>query len=245
MSEWFEEWFNSPEYLNIYSHRSLNEADEFAKTLTDAFRFPESCKTLDLACGAGRHAIAFACLGHDVTAIDISQSLLDEAHRETAKQKLKINYLNADIRTFKSADKFHLVLNVFTSFGYSEKDEENFSVFRTAENNLKDGGSFVFDFLNENYVKKTLVPYSRNISGGTVFEQVREIKNNFVMKDIIIQSDGKINTFNERVKMYDSERLTAELENAGLTVESVWGDYKGGEFVKNYSPRFIAVCRKK
>jgi hypothetical protein len=48
---------------------------------------------------------------------------------------------------------FDVVFNVFTSFGYFEKREDDLHVFDSVQKGLKSNGLFVFDYLNSEYVK--------------------------------------------------------------------------------------------
>ncbi|MFM8787316.1 MAG: SAM-dependent methyltransferase, partial [Bacteroidota bacterium] len=51
---WFESWFDSPYYEEIYDHRDLSEAKEFILQLTTTLALPITAQILDLGCGWGR-----------------------------------------------------------------------------------------------------------------------------------------------------------------------------------------------
>ena len=60
MTEWFEEWFNSKEYLDVYQHRNDHDAKLLFELIMKNIDIPRKGKVLDLACGPGRHSIHFA-----------------------------------------------------------------------------------------------------------------------------------------------------------------------------------------
>ena len=79
MAEWFVSWFESEEYLNVYKHRDEKEARQLVESIISITNIKNKSKILDLACGAGRHSIEFAKKGFLLTAVDISENLLNNA----------------------------------------------------------------------------------------------------------------------------------------------------------------------
>ncbi len=54
-SDWFKDWFNTEEYLNVYQHRNENDAEEHINLILNNVQIPQNANVLDMACGAGRH----------------------------------------------------------------------------------------------------------------------------------------------------------------------------------------------
>jgi tellurite methyltransferase len=54
-------------------------------------------RALDVACGAGRNALALAANGYAVTALDISRVALERGRRSAAERGLTIEWLCADL----------------------------------------------------------------------------------------------------------------------------------------------------
>ncbi len=243
MTAWYVDWFNSDEYLAVYKHRDQLEADEFATTIIKNLNLASGCETLDLACGAGRHAIAFAKHGHKVTAVDLSPRLLEVGRESVAGSGLNVEFVRANILTYRPTHAYDLVLNVFTSFGYFENDEDNFGIFRTARASLKQSGIFVFDYFNINYINENFVPYTRQYIGKMVVEQSRSLDEETVSKTILIQSQTGLKAYRESVKLYNADTLVLQLEKAGFEILSLRGNYNGDQFSNITSPRFIALCK--
>jgi len=243
-SEWFKDWFNTEEYLSVYQHRNESDAEEHIKLILENVNIPSEPKILDMACGAGRHAIILARKNFDVTAVDLSENLLSIAKKNTYDENLKLNFVHSDIRKFKSDDKFNLVLNLFTSFGYFESDEENFSVLQKAYDLLIDDGFFVLDFFNSYFLEQNLVESSEEILGEVKIHQFRKIKGNRVTKKIVITKNGNLSQFEESVRMFTKADLLNAIQNIGFDIYKTFGDFLGNKFEKFTSPRLIMICKK-
>jgi 2-polyprenyl-3-methyl-5-hydroxy-6-metoxy-1,4-benzoquinol methylase len=244
MTEWFEEWFNSKEYLDVYQHRNESDAKKLFVLISSHIHIPLKGTVLDLACGPGRHSILFARNGYNVTGVDLSDNLLRVAELAAKKEKLVIQFIKADLRSIQLNEKFDLVVNLFTSFGFFENDKDNFSIFKTASHLLKPGGYFVFDFLNSSFIENNLV---RESSEGKQHEKIiqkRRIEGNRVIKDIIIHHNGTVKTFYESVKLYRWEELHKAIRENGLAIKKTFGDFTGHDFVEATSPRIIIIAQK-
>ncbi len=244
MTEWFEEWFNTEEYQNVYRHRDDADAERLVKMILAGTGLDHRARVIDLACGTGRHSIQFAEKGFDVTAVDLSENLLNVASKTAKCQGLKIKFVNGDLRKFCITSKFDLAVNLFTSFGYFETDDENFSLFSIAYNLLNPGGYFVIDYFNANYLRNNLIPHSEDISHEEKIIQERRIIGDRVIKDIIINKKGIRKNFRESVRMYTVSELKDRLEKSGLRITRMYGDFDGSKFDLNSSPRIIIISSK-
>ncbi len=244
MAEWYKDWFSSEEYRIVYKHRNDEDAGQLVKLILANINIPPGSDILDMACGTGRHSIAFAKKGYNVTAFDLSKPLLEIARQTADKLELKIDFFNADIRLFGIKKEFDLVCNLFTSFGYFEKDEENFGIFENARQHLKQGGWFVFDYLNADYIKKRLDPFTAEKYDDGKIIQRRFIEGNRVYKEIIIQKSGFCKTYWESVKLYSPKEILLRLQETGFRIINILGDYNGGAFLPNISPRLIIFAGK-
>lgn len=244
MTEWFESWFESEEYLKVYKHRDEKEARLLVESIISITNIKNKSKILDIACGAGRHSIEFAKKGFIVTAFDLSKNLLNNAKMNAQKAGVDIDFIRADIRDFYIDVKFDLVLNLFTSFGYFESDEENFKVFKTAYNHLNENGFFVFDYFNKKYLEANLTPNSILRIEDEEIIQNRRIEKGRVLKDIIIKKNEREEHFNESVKIYSLNEIKSRLELTNFNIKNIFGSFDGTEFDENLSDRIIIIARK-
>ncbi len=244
MKNWFDDWFNSPEYLEVYKHRNEIDAEKHVDFILSKIKLEPCSNILDMACGAGRHSILFAKQGFNVTGIDLSENLLSEAIKIASKEKLHIKFIKSDIRKFDSENKFNLILNLFTSFGYFEKDEDNFLVFYKAFELLKNSGFFILDFFNKDYLLKNLIPITEEVQNDKKIIQKRFVRKGRIEKIIQINYNGSIKEYSESVKLYSNEQLKNKLLEIGFEIVNLFGDFDGSKFNSESSPRFIAICKK-
>lgn len=243
-SEWFKDWFNTQEYLNVYQHRNESDAEDHIKLILGNVKIPSGAKILDMACGAGRHAIILARKNFHLTAVDLSENLISIAEQSAQNENLKINFVQSDIRKYETNDKFDLIINLFTSFGYFESDEENYAVLQKAYHLLVENGFFVLDFFNSEFLRQNLVEFSEENLGGAEIHQYRKIKNNRVTKKIVITKNGNLSTYEESVRMFSKDEIVNAIQNIGFDIYKTFGDFLGSEFDKLSSPRLIMICKK-
>jgi len=244
MPEWFEEWFSSEEYLTVYKHRDDSDAGFLTELISSALKSKNISSVLDLACGAGRHSILLAQKGYSVTAVDLSENLLQLGRERSKLLGLDINFLTADLRNFKLDGQFDLVINLFTSFGYFITDEENFNIFTIAYKHLINNGYFVFDYFNSEYIRNNLNHYNVEVIDQYKIAQKRGIVDGRVIKEINITGPGRKKRYFESVKLYDSSVILRKFEETGFKIEQVFGNYYGEPFDENSSQRLIIIAKK-
>ncbi|BCG60595.1 class I SAM-dependent methyltransferase [Paenibacillus sp. URB8-2] len=243
MSEWYEKSFGE-DYLIVYKHRDFGGARREVERMIGWLSLPAGAKVLDLCCGMGRHSLALAEAGYEVTGIDLSEALLREARAQEGAER--VTWVRSDMRELPLEGGFDAVVNLFTSFGYFEEDEEHLKVLREIRRMLKPGGKFIIDFLNPSYVIAHLVPHSNREDGDNLIDEKRRIEDGYVKKDIILTSkiDGTPRQYHERVKLYPLEKFRDLLAAAGLSLEAVHGSYEEDEYEAETSPRMIFVGKR-
>lgn len=243
-SEWYKDWFETDEYLSVYSHRNENDAEELVNLILNNVHLTRNANVLDMACGAGRHSLLFAKKGFNVTAVDLSNNLLSVAAEKAFSNVVKINFIQTDLRILNLPTKFDLAVNLFTSFGYFEEDEENLKIFKTAFNHLNEKGYFIIDFFNKNYLINNLIAESSEKIEDVEIHQRRKIENQRVIKEITIKNNGQTKKFFESIRIYSKDELVSRLIKIGFSVINIFGDYFGGDFDIASSPRLILFTQK-
>lgn len=239
--EWFHRWFGE-EYLALYPHRDEEEAREAVDLFGRLAAPPVGSRVLDLACGGGRHLRELRSAGFDSVGLDLSATLLREAHRQGPSDPL----VRADMRSLPFRSRaFGGLTSFFTSFGYFEDPADDRRVLREMARVLRPDGTFMLDFLNAARVRAELVPEDRRVVAGERVTQRREIREGMVVKQILMQPlDGRDpRTFEERVRLYSSDELVSLLCHEDLVVERRLGDY-GGAVYGPQSPRLILAGRR-
>jgi 2-polyprenyl-3-methyl-5-hydroxy-6-metoxy-1,4-benzoquinol methylase len=241
MSDWFKKWFSSDEYLRVYSHRNIEDAENILDLILDNVNIPQNANILDAACGAGRHSIILAGKGYNVTAFDLSRNLLKIGAANSINGNITVDFLCADIRKIHFKKSFNLVLNMFTSFGYFQSDEENFLFFNNVKMMMKEDGFLVLDYINPSYLKENLVTESVKTFDDKSIVEKRKISDDFVVKDIEIKYKDVTKIFNETVKLYNYQNIVKKFEKIGFKIFKVFGNYKGESFSELNSERIIII----
>lgn len=237
MSEWFEDWFGT-DYLEMYPHRDEKDAAELVSLISRMVPLQKG-RVLDLACGPGRHSDLLRERGANVVGIDLSLSLLQRA-REDYSPPLSV--VRGDMRCLPFADSgFEAVINLFTSFGYFEADEEHRLVLREIRRIVKEGGWFVLDFLNASHVVESLVKREEQTLDGRPVAIERWISDDgrFVFKEMSLRDEDK--RFVERVRLFSPKDLEHLLIEAGFSIMDSFGDYSG-RVISSDSPRAIVMA---
>ncbi|PIO48318.1 MAG: methyltransferase type 11 [[Chlorobium] sp. 445] len=246
-SEWFALWFNSPIYLKLYEHRNFKEAEKTVETILRYSTIQARCaspKVLDIACGAGRHAVAFAEKGCSVTANDLSPMLLQEARRLAEQHHVKLTFLQKDMREIDFSQDYDLVVQLFTSFGYFEEPDDDKRVLENVYRALKSGGIYVLDFFNATYVRKNYKPLTKRMLDGIYVSEERKIVGDSIKKVITLVENGKLKRFMESVRLYSHTELIEQLSAVGFCIVGILGDYDGALFDPDSSPRVIIFAEK-
>lgn len=241
---WYKDWFNSEYYLKVYSHRDLTEAERLVDLIIKNTRIEKGASVLDMACGAGRHAIGFAGFGYSVTAVDLSELLISVAKKNAEQKNVQIEFILSDILEFDITKRFDLVVNLFTSFGFFENDDDNYAVIQKSYSLLKKGGFFVLDYFNKNYLINNIIPTTVFSENGEKIIQNRTVSNNRVIKNITVESNGNSYDYYESVRLYSSEEIIDYFKKAGFNNLLTLGDYYGSYFNKNLSQRLIVFGQK-
>ncbi|MDQ0172142.1 class I SAM-dependent methyltransferase [Paenibacillus tundrae] len=242
MTEWYEKSFGE-DYLLVYKHRDVQGAYQEVHKMINWLQLEPNSRVLDLCCGMGRHSLALADAGFQVTGIDLSDVLLREARDMDTDNR--VEWVHADMRELPLKGGFDAVVNLFTSFGYFKEDGEQLKVLQVIHRMLKPGGSFIIDFMNTAYVTRHLVAQSTREDEGQYIEEFRKIEDGFVQKEIRITDttipDQKARVYHERVKLYSREQLSHLLHEAGLIVDQVHGGYDEEKYDEQESSRMIFV----
>ncbi len=236
MTEWFEEWFGE-EYLRLYPHRDDRDADRAVSLILRTVPFQPGWRVLDVACGAGRHARAFEAAGARCTGLDLSLTLLRLARQVTGAPLVRADMRQLPVRL----GSMDLTVNLFTSFGYFDRDAEHTAALKEMIGTVRSGGWFIIDFLNPAAVRRQLVPEETlQVSGSTV-RVSRSVSpdGRYVCKSIHAEHGRE---FRERVRLFEPEQMVHMLEAAGVSVQHRFGDYDSNPLGPE-SPRTILAGR--
>ncbi|MCQ2248752.1 MAG: methyltransferase domain-containing protein [Treponema sp.] len=246
--EWFEEenfWLNYGPVMFDSQHWA--EARGIAEAVQKLAELKEGNSILDVCCGPGRISVELALLGLKVTGVDITQPFLDAAKETADDEGVQLTLINQDMRTFTCQEKFDCAVNVYNSFGYCDKIEDDIKILKSVHGALKDGGTFILECISRESAIKYFTPgewFER--AGKTVLTEftIEGAWEGLRSRWILIGKDGtKIDhTFVQR--LYSAAELRDILiKECGFKSAEVYGGFNGEAYDQNLSTMVI-VARK-
>lgn len=240
-AEWFEEWFDTSYYHILYQHRNDVEANAFIKRLVAHLSLKPGSKVLDLACGKGRHAVMFHKLGMDVLGVDLSSNSIQTAKENSCKG---LAFDVHDMREVIPTNKFDLIANLFTSFGYFDSQSDNEKMIASITEMLHEKGEVIIDFMNAIKVIEHLVPSEEKLIDGILFSITRRYDGQHIYKDIRFKDKGISHHYTERVQALTQEDFLRFLAK-DFEILSTFGNFKLDAFDPKNSDRLILLARRK
>jgi len=204
-------------------------------------------EVLDLCCGPGRHTVELAKRGFKVTAVDRIEFLLDKARAHAAAASVSVDFFLEDMRRFTRPQSFDLILNLATSFGYSENEADDLRALQRMRDNLKTGGTLVIEMLmGKEWIAKKFQPTeSKQLPNGDLLFQRNSIIDDWtrVQNEWTLIRDGRISTIEFRQRVYSGHELKELLRAAGLHDVRVYGDLDGRPYGLE-AEHLVAVARR-
>lgn len=132
------------EFAELYDEVSLGLEGELDFYLKEAKK--AKGKVLEAACGTGRILLPLSEAGIDIEGFDISFQMLEELKRKAKKNSLKPRVWKADMRNFKSKNKYDLIIIPYRAFNHIEKSEDQIKTLKNFRKHLKKGGRLILNF---------------------------------------------------------------------------------------------------
>ncbi|MEE9437245.1 MAG: class I SAM-dependent methyltransferase [Candidatus Adiutricales bacterium] len=246
MSQWFEDesfWIDM--YPFLFPRKRMEEADFEIEKLLNLIEF-KGDSVLDLCCGPGRHAISLAKRGFSVTAVDRTSFFLEKGRQRAKSEKLDIEFVLQDMLSFKRPESFDLALNLWTSFGFFDRKEDDLIVLDNIYQSLKSGGVCLIDLFGKETLAEDFQPTtSDELADGTILVQRHKIFDNWtrIRNEWILIKNGIAKSYTFHHTLYSGQELMDRLERVGFTDIRLFGDYEGTEYGPD-ARRLIAAARK-
>ncbi len=247
--DWYkDDRFFGEDYLKLYTpllteERTLGEINFIDEVLA----LPSGARILDLCCGHGRHSLKLAQRGYRVTGLDITPLFLGVAREEAAKAGVEVEFIEGDMREIPFEDEFDAVINIFTSFGFFENEEEDFKVIKQVDKALKDEGKFILDTINRERILANFMPKDwEKFEDGTltITERTFDHKRSMVHCCIaMLKSDGTEKEMVHSLRLYTLREFVLMFKRAGLDISDVYGDFDQSKYSLK-SRRMIMLAEK-
>lgn len=154
MREPQSDWYKHIWSLEIKNMSWVEKTGQQVDFLIQRMDLNGSERILDLACGYGRHSIAFAEKGFRVVGVDITPDYIDDALKTARGKNLQADFICSDIRDIDFKEEFDVVLNLADgAIGYLENDDENLKIFDRISAALKPGGKHFMEVCNREHAE--------------------------------------------------------------------------------------------
>ena len=243
-----ETWdaFFSDFYLRAYADDA--RSDEAASQALAAARLaatPDGGDLLDVPCGFGRHAVPLARAGFQVTGVDRSGVLLEEARRRAGGEHWP-KLVAADYRDLPFADaSFDAAVNLFSSLGYLG-DEADTRVLAEIGRVLRPGGRLVIETMHRDALVRhwadtswRLLGEGRLVLEGRTFDPAAGVVQT---TQTLIDGSGERDSRTWSVRVYSATELLAMLARAGFDEARCHADFEGAPFTID-DRRLVIVAR--
>lgn len=230
---WWKTFFDK-DYFAFHQGRPSEDTNAELALIENLLGPGEGRLLLDACCGHGRHAVPLARKGWRVTGLDYSSVMLDMARKE-ARQSGRATYrppfwVRGDLRRSPFPPIFDAAICMFTSLGYCEKEADNYAMFRSLAESLKEDGLLLIDLANRDFLVQH-PDVSRNwwqrgeeiILEETFFNPVTSRAT--TTSTLIDAKGGKLQV-QYRIRLYSFHELASILLNLGLVVEAACGGYQ-------------------
>jgi len=244
------EWFDDDTFWrDLYPFMFPKE--RFADTSAEIQKFlsltaPTGKTALDMCCGPGRCAIALAQEAFAVTGVDKTRYLLDKARARARAAKVRIEWVEMDMRDFVRPDSFDLALSMFTSFGYFDDKTQDLAVLRNLFASLRPAGVFLMDVVGKEQLAKIFQPTTAELlPDGTMLVQHHEIFDDWtrVRNEWILLRQGRAKSFKFHHTLYSGQEMRDRLEQVGFADVRLYGTLDGDKYGLS-ARRLIAVATK-
>jgi len=142
-------------YDLLYKDKDYAGEAAYVRSLIERHH-PGARSVLDLGCGTGRHALLLAESGYRMTGIDRSPEMLSAANAQLsaasperaarlASSGAAPRFLQGDVRTVRTGEKFDVVVSLFHVMSYQTANDDLKAALRTIEQHLRPDGVVIFD----------------------------------------------------------------------------------------------------
>jgi SAM-dependent methyltransferase len=253
-----KEWFNDTDFWERYAPimfdskhwAEVSEVADGVTLLAGLSLYGESAsrsapRVLDLCCGFGRITSELARRGFAATGVDITKTFLETARDDASYEKLDIEYIEDDARSFKRPEFFDTAVNLYISFGYFEDPSDDLLVARNVFESLKPGGAFIIETLGKEIAVRDFTEgewFERAgftvLTGYEALDAWAALKNRWIL---IKDGERREKVFTQR--LYAATEIRALLLEAGFASVELYGGWDETPYDKK-AKALIAVGRK-
>lgn len=207
---------------------------------------------LELACGTGALAVAFAKEGYDVTALDLSEEMLMIASNRAIEADVPVQFVEGDMLDLEGIGSYQAVTCFSDSLCYMPDEQSVQQVFDGVVQILAEDGVFIFDVHSQYQINDVFPDYSYHYQTdefaflwdsypGEQKDSIEHFLTFFVQEE----EDGHFTRYDElhKERTYSLETYQMMLESAGFQKIEIMADFMDAE-PNEKSRRWFFVCQK-
>lgn len=246
MSEWHEQdSFWETMAPKMFSQERWDSASAEVGNIISLLELDKDARILDLCCGPGRHSLELARRGFQVTAVDRTLKYIEEARKKSKVEGLDVEFVQEDMRNYVRPNTFNVIVNLYTSFGYFDNQEEDEQTLRNVFSSLNEHGKFLIDIMGKEVLARIFRDKHWYEIDGAVFLDESKITNGWSRcqnRWIMIKGEERKEfIFSHRI--YSGEELTSLLTSTGFNSIELYGDLTGTPY-DDKAKRLIATATK-
>ncbi|MCP4633593.1 MAG: class I SAM-dependent methyltransferase [candidate division Zixibacteria bacterium] len=243
-SGWWYDFF--PAFRGIFNAIPQKQTNAQVRYILRKLDLRPGKKFLDCPCGIGRIALPMAKQRIRVTGIDIMPSYIDEFREKAKRRGLKVNLFVNDMRRINFKNEFHAAANIWTSFGFFEKESDNRLVLKKLHQALMRGGKAMLYLINRDWVVSNFRKQEWFISGDIkVLEQRNfEYETSKMKGSWSFIKDGAEETHNMNLRLYSCHELFDMFRSIGFADIRGYGSIKDEPITRESSRMYIVGTKK-
>jgi SAM-dependent methyltransferase len=230
--EWWKTFFVGSAVQFWLQATSEEQTRQEADFIQDRLRVSPPAKLLDVPCGGGRHSLALAARGFEMTGVDLSPEFLAAARSGAAERSAKVRWEQRDMRDLPWRESFDGAFSCGNSFGYLD-DEGNAAFLRAVASALKPGARFLLD---ASYITEVLLPVLQESSRYQVGDVLTLSDRRYdpVTGRLHVEytwiRDGRTEKQSMSARIYSYREVARLFEGAGFTEVEAVGSLTGEAF---------------
>ena len=233
--------------------RRLETIDRSVNWLIETLGLKPGVSILDLGCGPGLYASRFARAGLQVTGVDASRRSMEYAINDASENRLNIHFRYQNYLELDDENQYQAAFLIYGDL-CPLNPEARSRLLMNIHRALQPGGNFVLDVSTREHRKRygnkngwyALESGFWKPGPHLVLEQGFDYPEQSIWLDqyIVIEADGAVSVYRNWFQDYTSESITAELAQAGFSVESLWGDLTGTPYTPDSEWIGLVTSRK-
>jgi ubiquinone/menaquinone biosynthesis C-methylase UbiE len=224
---WYENYFDQT-YHRFWVTLTPERAQKEVEALINFLDLKPGQSILDVPCGEGRIAIPLAEKGMKVTAMDISDYMLNLV-RDSNQD---INIVKGNMKHIPFSNEFDAVISIFHPLGMLETKEDDIEFLNSIYNSLKIGGKFIVESGHRDcIVRASNEDQYWEYDGTVVLESWKFDPLSSIRKGVLKWlENGEWKEKHSVSRYYTATNLIEMLESCGFKVKHIYEDFDGNDF---------------